>query len=270
MHFGATLRLLRIDAGISLRGLAQKVGVSSAYLSRVENGHDQAPTTDRLVEIARALDLPITLLVDLAHRVTPVVARYLEEVPTAGHLFLEIARRRLGPTQLARVQAFIDAEFPVAGASTRAPPRIVDLLQPERVILRLSCEHLADAIDLAAVRLAGAIPGAHAATLAAEIAHREREASTCVGGALAIPHTFATRVEPVAALVTLARPLRAPTPDDAPLRVLLVLVGGGRAPLELLARAARLATPATVAALCEATAADVALTTLRRHELELG
>lgn len=43
MHLGATLRLLRTDAGLSLRDLARRIGVSSAYLSRVENGVDAPP-----------------------------------------------------------------------------------------------------------------------------------------------------------------------------------------------------------------------------------
>jgi PTS system nitrogen regulatory IIA component len=270
MHFGATLRLLRVDAGVSLRSLAQQIGVSSAYLSRVENGHDQAPTTDRLIEIARALELPPTLLIDLAHRVTPFVARYLEEVPTAGHLFLEIARRKLGAAQLARVQAFLDAEFPVGGGSRHAGVRLADLLRPERVILRLSCDHLGDAIDLAAARLAGAVPGWSAAQIAREVAQREHEAPTCVGNGVAVPHTFVPTAEPAAALVTLARPLRVATPDDVPLQLLLVLVGGGLTPLELLARAARLATPQTVAALVEASTAGAALASVRRCEAEFG
>ena len=61
MHFGAALRLLRVDAGISLRGLAEEVGVSSAYLSRVENGHDAPPTADRLVALAEAIGIPASL-----------------------------------------------------------------------------------------------------------------------------------------------------------------------------------------------------------------
>ena len=44
LNLGATLRLLRVEAGLSLRELAARVGVSTAYLSRVENGHDAAPT----------------------------------------------------------------------------------------------------------------------------------------------------------------------------------------------------------------------------------
>lgn len=271
MHFGATLRLLRVDAGVSLRALAQEIGVSSAYLSRVENGHDQAPTADRLIEIARALDLPPTLLLDLAQRVTPFVARYLEDVPSASCLFLEIARRRLSAAELARVQAFIDAEFPAGGGPARPlAPRLSGLLRPERVVLRLSSGDLGDALDLAAVRLARGTPGASAARLAAEIRRREREAPTGVGHGVAVPHARLPGAEPAAALVTLARPLPVPTPDDVPLQVLFVLVGGDRSPPSLLARAARLATPATVAALTGAGTPEAALARLAAAEAELG
>lgn len=270
MHFGATLRLLRVDAGVSLRSLARQIGVSGTYISRVENGLDQIPSTDRLIDIARALDLPPTLLIDLARRVTPFVARYLEEVPPAGHLFLDIARRRLSAAQLARLQAIIEAEFPSGGPSTRVPPRLGELLRPERVILKLRCAHLDDAIDVAAMHLAKTVPGITATQVAAEVARREREASTSIGNGVAIPHAFGLDVEPAAALVTLARPLRVPTPDDVPLRLLLLLVGGGPTPLELLARAAKLASPEGVEALCKATDVDVALSSLRRLEIELG
>jgi PTS system nitrogen regulatory IIA component len=270
MHFGATLRLLRIDAGVSLRALAQQIGVSSAYLSRVENGHDQPPTPDRLIEIARALDLPPTLLIDLAQRVTPFVARYLEDVPAASYLFLEIARRRLTAAQLARVEAFIEAEFPVRGATRPAVPPLCGLVGPERVVLRLSCADVGDAIDVAAARLAGAAPGFSAARLAAEIHRREREGSTAVGHGFAVPHARVPGCEPAAALVTLARPLAAPTPDDVPLQLLLVLIGGGPAPLELLARAVRLATRESVEALVAADSPAAVLTRLRHIEAAFG
>ncbi|WAS94399.1 helix-turn-helix domain-containing protein [Nannocystis punicea] len=270
MHFGATLRLLRVDAGVSLRALAQKIGVSSAYLSRVENGHDQAPTPDRLMAIARALDLPPTLLIDLAQRVSPFVARYLEDVPSASYLFLEIARRKLNAAQLARVHAFLAAEFPARSASRSDAPRLHELLAPERVLLKLSCSYLGDAIDVAAVRLANAAPGLNAAAIAGEIRERERESPTGIGHGVAVPHALAAHIRPVAALVTLARPLQVATPDDLPLQMLLVIVGGGQAPLELLARAARLATPDTVAQLCQATTPDAALAHVRHVESEFG
>lgn len=243
MHLGATLRLLRVDAGLSLRDLARRIGVSSAYLSRVENGLDAAPTPERLAAIARELDVPSTLLMDVAHRLNPFVAHYLEQAPGAGMLFLEMARRNLTCAQLARVREFIDAEFPVKTAGHEAPvPALAPLLTPERMVLRLICTTLDDALDVAAGRLAAACPGVSAPRLVAEMKRREEEASSMVGSGVAVPHAFVENTAPVAAVVTLAKPLHAETPDRVPLRLLVTLVGGekGRAHLVRMAHVARL------------------------------
>ena len=61
--------------------------------------------------------------------------------------------------------------------------------------------------------------------------------------------------------MALARPLPLATPDAVPLQLLIVLVG--ETSLELLARAARLATPDTVAALAQADSPEAALARLR-------
>jgi PTS system nitrogen regulatory IIA component len=244
MHLGATIRLLRVDAGLSLRDLARRIGVSSAYLSRVENGLDAAPTPERLAAIARELDVPPALLVDVTHRVSPFVAHYLEQVPGASMLFLELARRNLSGHQLARVREFLDAEFPVRAAGQEIPvPALASLLAPERMVLHLTCTALEDALDVAAGRLAAACPGVSALRVMAELKRREAEASSMVGSGVAVPHAFIEHAAPLAALVTLAKPLQAETPDRVPLRLLVVLVGGerGRAHLMRLAHVARLA-----------------------------
>jgi PTS system nitrogen regulatory IIA component len=243
MHLGATLRLLRVDAGLSLRDLARRIGVSSAYLSRVENGLDAVPTPERLAAIARELDVPPTLLMDVAHRVSPFVAHYLEQEPGAGMLFLEMARRNLSGPQLARVREFLDAEFPVRAASSEVPvPALAPLLAPERMVLRLTCTTLEDALDVAAGRLAAACPGVSAPQLAAELKQREAEAPSLVGNGVAVPHAFIEHTAPVAAVVTLAKPLRSEAPDRVPLRLLVTFRGGerGRAHLMRLAHVARL------------------------------
>jgi PTS system nitrogen regulatory IIA component len=249
--FGATLRLLRIDSGLSLRNLAQRIGVSSAYLSRVENGLDPVPTPDRLVEIARSLRLPPTLLLDLAHRTGSFVARYLEDVPAAGALFLEIARRRLTPMQIARLKAFVEAEFGGQSADT-GTITLTSMLAPERIIVSLSCSELDDVIDVAAPRLlpAGRLS---ARELSERIRHRERAASTALGGGLAVPHALLPGVPPHAALITLAQPLVAQTPDGAPLRLVLVCVlpKEGTTHLHALAAAARIALHGSAAELLE-------------------
>lgn len=268
-HFGASLRLLRLDAGLSLRGMAERIGVSSAYLSRVENGIDGVPTPDRLLRIAQVLDLPPQLLLELANKVAPFVSGYLQDVPAAGALFLEIARRRLTPAQLARVKLFVEREF--AGAEQRAgSPRLCPLLAEERVVLQLSCTELRDALDVVAPRLSTGDWGA--TRIARELARREKEAGTALGGGVAVPHLSAPGCHTAAALVTLGKPLPADTPDGRPLRLILVLLCGkrGREPLELLARAARLAQVPELDGLCEARNPAEALERLAEIEAVYG
>ncbi|TKC95264.1 helix-turn-helix domain-containing protein [Polyangium fumosum] len=242
MHLGATIRLLRLDAGFSLRDLAQRIGVSSAYLSRVEHGHDAVPTPDRLEAIARELGVPPHLLVGAAHKVGPAIEGYAEEVPSAGMLFLDIARRRLGPAEIARIRAFVAREFP-APEHAEARPSIARLLAPERVILQLTCPGLEDAIEIAASRLPRPPGGPSVQELVTEILAREQAASAALGGGVMLPHGVFGSMPPSAVLVTLARPISLrEAPDGVPIRLLLVLVLGEpcRRHLALLAHVARL------------------------------
>lgn len=244
VRLGATLRLLRVGSQLSLRELARRIGVSTAYLSRVENGHDAAPTPERLAAIAKELDVPAALLVDMAHRVSPYLAHYLEQEPAAGVLFMEVARRQMGVESLLRMRQWLEAEFP-------APPTVKDLepaplsplLSPERVVLQLRCTSLADALDVVAGRLlkTGEAPGSR--QLAAALIRREAESPTAVGGGVAVPHATLTQGPPRAVLVTLAQPLSATTPDGQPLRLLVVLATAdrGRPYVTRLAHVARLA-----------------------------
>jgi nitrogen PTS system EIIA component len=255
MHLGATIRLLRVDAGLSLRDLARRIGVSSAYLSRVEHGQDAVPTPERLTAIARELDVPPALLMDVSYRVNPLVASYLEQIPGAGALFLEIARRRLTSAQLARVREFLNAEFSVRGAPREEPaPALAPLLAPERIILQLSCTSVEDARDMAVGRLCAACPALGAARLTEQLERRERESSCSVGNGVAVPHAALEGAPPLAALVTLAKPLRHETPDGQPLRMLIVMVGSerGRAWLMRLAHVARLSSHGLATRLQEA------------------
>ncbi len=271
MHFGATLRLLRNDAGVSLRQLAEHVGVSSAYLSRVENGHDAPPTADRLLEIARVLRVSPELLFDLSGKVSPTVARYLERVPGANALFLEIARRNLSGAQVARLRALVDREFPLTATGAHDEPPIDRLLTPERIVLGLRCTSFADAVELASTRLALAT-NARASDLSREMLRREETASTLVGAGLALPHALREKSSAAAALVTFAKPLDAAAPDGAPLEVVLAFVAsprGGRSQRLLLSLAA-VARPELVGPLRRSRTPTEALDLLRAHEARFG
>jgi PTS system nitrogen regulatory IIA component len=245
MHFGAVLRLLRVSAGVNLRDLARKIGVSPAYLSRVEHGYDAVPTHERLATIADTLHLAPEVLSELAQRPEPAVSAYVEATPAVHSLLREMAKRRLGALDIGRLRAFVQNEFRLEGGSedSRAA-RLAPLLAPERIVTGLACTDLDDAIDLAALRLAASLEAGSegAATLAEHIREREQAAPTLLGGGVAVPHTRLRVARPLAALVTLARPLSLSTPDGAPVRIVVVLVtpSKGREHLLLLAQVARL------------------------------
>jgi PTS system nitrogen regulatory IIA component len=247
MHFGATLRMLRTDSGVSLRALAERIGVSSAYLSRVENGHDAPPTPDRLVAIAEALGVAPALLVELGDKVSPFVAGYLSRTPAANALFLEIARRELTPVQLAHVQAFLDERFPpkpkaAAAAAASSSPRLGPLLARSAVVLQLACADLDDMLDVAATRLAENA-GVPAASIARALREREREGTTAIGAGIVAPHAIVAGAEsPALAVMVLRRPLAIDAPDARPIRVCIAVVHprGGRELVALLAQIARL------------------------------
>ena len=264
MHFGATLRLLRVEAGISLRELASRIGVSGAYLSRVENGHDPAPTPDRLIAIADALGLPRAVLVELARQAGPAVDSYLQRTPEAGALFLDIARRGLQGPQLARIRAFIDHEFPSTGPGGSAR-RLSDRMGHARVVVGVACSDLEDLVSVAASRLG---PGFDARLVVERVLARSHEQPTALGGGFACVHTVIEGAAEAVVMLTLAQPLALTTPDRRPVRVAFLLVCGSdsRARLELLARIARLASYDIADELCAASTPERAHSILERIE----
>ena len=240
-HFGATLRMLRIDAGLGLGELAARIGVSSAYLSRVEHGHDPAPTPDRVIAIAHALELPPMVLLEIAQGAGAALASYLERVPEASSLFLEMAARELGAVEIARMKAFMDRTLPARGANRRRPVRLADLLTPSRVLVRAVCSDIEDIVSVASTRLTA--DRTEAKALVAKLLAREDSASSAMGAGVVAPHAIVPGQPSRAVLVVLARPVKARTPDGLPIQTAIVVIEGAadRTHLERLAHVARLA-----------------------------
>jgi PTS system nitrogen regulatory IIA component len=246
VSFGATLRLLRTNAGFTLRDLADRIGVSNAYLSRVENGHDAPPTPDRLAALARALDLAPTTLIELADRVAPFASDYLERIPEARELMVEILRRNPNRMDLARIRAFVERELPLP--ADRECGLEDQFLAANRVVIGLSCSDIGDAIDVAATRLVAAT---EVLRLATAMRARERSCTSALGAGLAVPHAIVPNAHAAAVVVTLQPALGAETPDGRPLRLLVAHVHpGGPRHTRLLARLAHLADASMVQALC--------------------
>ncbi len=107
------IRTHRSQRGLTLAGAAKASGVSSAHLSRIENG-ERSPSVAILLQLARAYGVPLGVLVGD------------EQVPTVG----DVTVRRSQP---ARSVLPDDIAFELLGSNTRSA-----LIQPIRVTLPAS------------------------------------------------------------------------------------------------------------------------------------
>ena len=63
-RLSTVIRRYRKAKGISQRDLAAKVGVKGAYIAQLETGARKNPSLDVLKKIAKALDVPVTELLE--------------------------------------------------------------------------------------------------------------------------------------------------------------------------------------------------------------
>lgn len=88
--FGETVREMREAQSIGLRAAAERLGISPAYLSRVERGKERPPKPDLVKRIARLLGGDADLLFRLADSTDPDLAEYMNLVPNVNE-FLRTA-----------------------------------------------------------------------------------------------------------------------------------------------------------------------------------
>lgn len=79
--FGDTLRELRVAQDLGLRETATKVGISPAYLSRIERGKERPPRPEVIKELARLLAADPDVLFRLSSSTDPEVVDYVTERP---------------------------------------------------------------------------------------------------------------------------------------------------------------------------------------------
>lgn len=266
--FGTTLRLLRLQSGMSLRDLAGRLGVSSVYLSRVENGIDGTPTPGRIQALARELGVAPRVLLELGQRISPLVADYVEARPEAGELFLDLVHRNLDATELKELRALIERHFPRAQQSSTRMPVLSDLVGLERIVVGLSCEGIGDLLDIAAGRLALGDPLSSAAALAAALRAREAECSGALGSGISVHSIVFDGPSPRAALVTLRAPLDKSTPDKLPIRlgIVFAIPGDDAFRVARFAHVARLGRRGLAEELCACGSAEQVLGRLRQIE----
>lgn len=96
MKFGNRLRELRKAKGMTLRALAEAVGVDFTYLSKIENERAGfAPGADTIRALADALDADPLELLELADKVPPEMERFASNAH--ARRFLQRAREIASP-----------------------------------------------------------------------------------------------------------------------------------------------------------------------------
>ena len=79
--FGDTLRELRTAQDLGLREAATKVGISPAYLSRIERGKERPPSPEIIKTLARVLAADPDVLFRLSSSTDPEVSEFLQGHP---------------------------------------------------------------------------------------------------------------------------------------------------------------------------------------------
>ncbi len=74
--FGARLRELRQEKGMTLRALAEAAGVDFTYLSKIENDRvEHLPSAETIRDLAQALEGDAMELLQLANKLPPELAK---------------------------------------------------------------------------------------------------------------------------------------------------------------------------------------------------
>ncbi len=80
-NFGETIRKLRVAQDLGLRETATKVGISPAYLSRIERDKESPPRPEIIKEMAKVLAADPDILFRLSSSTDPEVVNYLNDRP---------------------------------------------------------------------------------------------------------------------------------------------------------------------------------------------
>ncbi|WP_442508335.1 helix-turn-helix domain-containing protein [Novipirellula sp. SH528] len=93
MRFGETIREMRQDRKLSQRDLAEKVGVTFTYISKIENhklDFGQHPSEEMICKLADALGADEDTLLVLAEKIPPQIRQRVIERPEAFRKVAEL------------------------------------------------------------------------------------------------------------------------------------------------------------------------------------
>ena len=96
-NLSATLKQLRIEHGASLREFSEALGISHAYLSKLERGTDPrtgkpiTPTIETIAKIAEGLNIPVKNFMTMCGYFNPALAAHEPFLPERINFDTEIS-----------------------------------------------------------------------------------------------------------------------------------------------------------------------------------
>src|SRR6266849_1662654 len=159
-------REARVRAGLSMRGLARRSGLSAAQVSRIEAGEVERPVAETVVKLAKALDRDAQLLLVFAGHIRGARARQLlreaiEALPEPGSAEYGGA--------LARLEAEGERERRLRQELTEAEAAQAQVQRPDEAGERLAAEPVRAAHER--LREVGMLAQRHAV----EVAEKRRQ-----------------------------------------------------------------------------------------------
>jgi transcriptional regulator with XRE-family HTH domain len=112
-NFGELIRNLRIAQNLGLRETATMVGISPAYLSRIERGKESPPRPEVIKNLAKVLAADPDVLFRLSSSTDPDVVEYLHDKHEAMNLLRFIREAKFTDSEIRRlIQAAEDIKRP--------------------------------------------------------------------------------------------------------------------------------------------------------------
>jgi transcriptional regulator with XRE-family HTH domain len=93
VSFGGVVRERRIDLGIGLMDMSERLGISAPYLSRIERGLESPPRDELIERAAAILGLQLDDLFVQARRLPPDMRDDMEKVVRAYRRLRSIGGR---------------------------------------------------------------------------------------------------------------------------------------------------------------------------------
>ena len=111
--FGKIIRDLRLKkTQYSLRKFAETVGISPAYLSRLESDRDPPPSEEIVIKIADALGADSDELLSHANKVSPDLIKIIKNHPKSVPAFLRLAKEKnLSEEDWERISEYVELKM---------------------------------------------------------------------------------------------------------------------------------------------------------------